>query len=1144
MKRWCTLVFPLLVCTSVLCGYASPQDRQYVDYFLHLQAAGLFRSQSFLLNWSCAYINGNRLQGVDFSFSCYRTLSVNEARKMLVSVAEELVRGINNDPSIKERHLLPEPFKLNQLYLKIETENVFSAQCDPETIRVMILDRGNISYESYRASTLYYGRSQTECETLEMAQLLIGEIPPSASTISRQAAAPKATITEAPPTAPSAPSERTTPRVTRLAPENPLENAQPIRYVKELLPPTEFPKPGLEVPLSESSSVYWEEAVPPEPMWIRQLRATGGVVSLTGSRLPPQLPKIRVEEKVPGPSGTAQWSEVESQKGSGASSERGLKKVPEVQSETQFPSPAATNAKSQRRSLEEKGSSGAARQTFPMLHDLWKQAFPGPSEELPKLPAPDEKEAQRPQPELQSLWKQPFPQPPKIQSGATVEEEVHQQTGDDAQPPKPRDESPALQGPSQKQALSTPTWIDRLFGIFTKAKTDTNVPVQMASSEKPSLSASGWTDIQLEAFAAPQVEESAAQPIPELSAYTRDLSQEQSFPAPTWTELQLEARATLPIDESEIQQILPKTDTIVRMEAPKDRPLPAPTWNRLQLDAIGTLKLDEDKNLPPLPDAGVYTRLNPTKDQAFPVPAWDGLQLEASVAPKDHGNEAQQPISRVDVRDRLNPTKEQSFPVPVWDGLRLEAFAEPQIDRNEVFQPPFKADVRGRLSPAKDQAFPVPVWDGLQLEAFAVPKIDEAQQSPSELEARVQSSSSQERGFPFPVWDGLRLEAFARPESQVQQMIPEIDVRVRSSTFQEQPFPVPMWNGLQLEAFASPKIGEVESQRILSELGACIRSSPSQEQSFPAPTSEGLPPESFVVPRDNESEIQRLLSKLGIDEYGVQSIQEQALPTQPEAQVNGSDEEEKTPQIEGQSQDQGTPESSSEDLPNISPPHEVLEPTPIETPPPELLSVDRWFENMGFSQVEEPKDGHQAEEPSQMESVPTESAQPADPWLLWLTPPSSEDDGLADALADMDDSIPYAADDVLSTAEDAIERDCRAFSIADRLGDVCRPDEVWKDLDQDDYCPSDDEEIDQPITPAAPSSAAHVAVSSETAESDGAKSDETKTLIADRLGDVCRPDEVWKDLDQDDYCPSDDDELDEEVLPGPTATVSQSQAIG
>ena len=39
----------------------------------------------------------------------------------------------------------------------------------------------------------------------------------------------------------------------------------------------------------------------------------------------------------------------------------------------------------------------------------------------------------------------------------------------------------------------------------------------------------------------------------------------------------------------------------------------------------------------------------------------------------------------------------------------------------------------------------------------------------------------------------------------------------------------------------------------------------------------------------------------------------------------------------------------------------------------------------------------------------------------------------------------------------------------------------------------------------------------------------SQNLIADRLGDVSRPDEVWKDLDQDDYCPDDDEDVDEDL---------------
>jgi len=175
MKRWYGLLLPFFFSASFLGGYAAPQDRQYVDYFLRLQAADLFRKKSFLLNWSCAYVNSNRLLGVDLSFSCYRALSLNQARKLLVEVAEEIVEKINSDPSLHERNLLPEPFTLNQIYLKIETDNIFSYQADMETIQSMYLDCGNITYNSYPASTLFYGCTTKYKETLEQARMFLGE---------------------------------------------------------------------------------------------------------------------------------------------------------------------------------------------------------------------------------------------------------------------------------------------------------------------------------------------------------------------------------------------------------------------------------------------------------------------------------------------------------------------------------------------------------------------------------------------------------------------------------------------------------------------------------------------------------------------------------------------------------------------------------------------------------------------------------------------------------------------------------------------------------------------------------------------------------------------------------------------------------
>ncbi len=178
MKRWYKLILPVLVSSAFLCGYVSPKDRQYVDYFLRLQAADLFKKQSFLLNWSCAYVNHLRIEGVDMSFSCYRVLTQPQARKLIVSVALEIVKKINSDPILKERKFLEEPFTIDRLYLKIETNNVMSQQAEVETIQKIYLDRGQITYITYPASTLVTGYPTTYEETLELAMMYLGESTP------------------------------------------------------------------------------------------------------------------------------------------------------------------------------------------------------------------------------------------------------------------------------------------------------------------------------------------------------------------------------------------------------------------------------------------------------------------------------------------------------------------------------------------------------------------------------------------------------------------------------------------------------------------------------------------------------------------------------------------------------------------------------------------------------------------------------------------------------------------------------------------------------------------------------------------------------------------------------------------------------
>ena len=84
MKRWCGLIFSLVIGATLLCGYVAPKDRKYVDYFLKLHAADLFRSKSFLLESSWAYVSRKGIERIDMRFSFYRVLTVNQARELIV----------------------------------------------------------------------------------------------------------------------------------------------------------------------------------------------------------------------------------------------------------------------------------------------------------------------------------------------------------------------------------------------------------------------------------------------------------------------------------------------------------------------------------------------------------------------------------------------------------------------------------------------------------------------------------------------------------------------------------------------------------------------------------------------------------------------------------------------------------------------------------------------------------------------------------------------------------------------------------------------------------------------------------------------------------------------------------------------------
>lgn len=175
MKRFSRLALPLSLGILALSGYIPPQDRKYVDYFLKLEAAELFRTRAFLLTSSWAYVSQKKLEKVDMRFTYYRALDINQTRRLIVSVAQELVDKINSDSMLQQKKLLVDSFAIEQLRLEIRMDNAVSANTDTPTIRRVVLDKGVITYDTFRISTLFSGGSDTYKETFQYALMLLDE---------------------------------------------------------------------------------------------------------------------------------------------------------------------------------------------------------------------------------------------------------------------------------------------------------------------------------------------------------------------------------------------------------------------------------------------------------------------------------------------------------------------------------------------------------------------------------------------------------------------------------------------------------------------------------------------------------------------------------------------------------------------------------------------------------------------------------------------------------------------------------------------------------------------------------------------------------------------------------------------------------
>ena len=176
IKFSCFAFLACVLIASLSSFIIRPEDRRYADYFLRMHAAELFRTQSFILNKSWSYVSTRRLEKIEMRFSCYKVLSLNQARKLIISIATELIDKINADSVMKEKHLITEPFTFDRLKLEIRTDNILSENADVASVRVILLDGGELTYETYPLSTLYSGGpTKTYKETYEYALMLLDD---------------------------------------------------------------------------------------------------------------------------------------------------------------------------------------------------------------------------------------------------------------------------------------------------------------------------------------------------------------------------------------------------------------------------------------------------------------------------------------------------------------------------------------------------------------------------------------------------------------------------------------------------------------------------------------------------------------------------------------------------------------------------------------------------------------------------------------------------------------------------------------------------------------------------------------------------------------------------------------------------------
>ena len=159
----------------VFSSFVPYKDKHYVDYFLHRYAADLYHQKQFNLDYLRVYYGWKTIDRIYFEFSCFRSLSLKDARALLIETANGIVEKINKDPLLNEKDmLLGGHFCIKQLNLEITAENIFARTTDDSGgIKVVSLEDGVITYETFNSSVFIPKDRKIFREEYRDAELLV-----------------------------------------------------------------------------------------------------------------------------------------------------------------------------------------------------------------------------------------------------------------------------------------------------------------------------------------------------------------------------------------------------------------------------------------------------------------------------------------------------------------------------------------------------------------------------------------------------------------------------------------------------------------------------------------------------------------------------------------------------------------------------------------------------------------------------------------------------------------------------------------------------------------------------------------------------------------------------------------------------------